>query len=66
MMYTESYVIDQKFEDGIWYTVWESRDDATEFTALETLKGLSNGQSGTWRVIRRMEVVVATYSRARM
>lgn len=64
MNYNEVYVVEEKFDRGVWDTVWEG-DAATEADALHAMNEASVGRAGSWRVVRRMEVTVGTISKAR-
>lgn len=64
MNYTEINVVEERQANGAWVVVWQG-DAVTEAQALETMEALATGRTGSWRVVRRMEVTVGMISKAR-
>lgn len=61
MNYTEKYLLLEK-DSILGFFVLEEFE--REHDALEALESVSDGKSGVWRVVRAMEVTVASVARA--
>jgi len=59
--YTEKYLLLEK-DSILGFFVLEEFE--REHDALEALESVSDGKSGVWRVVRAMEVTVASVARA--